>query len=72
MNIGTYHGTGGTGPVKGYTSVLVGTWWYWFSMGWCGSYLVALGQYGEELVDTRWYVVSKGRCRLVIGGAGSV
>ena len=32
----TYHGTGGTGPVEG-------------STGW---YLVVLGQYGEEQVDT--------------------
>ena len=46
----------GTGSVEG-------------STGW---YLVVLGQYGVELVDTWWCWVSRRRYWLVLGGTGSV
>ena len=56
-------------------AVLVGTWWYWVSMGrflfvlggtgpvegGTGWYLAPLGQYGAVLVCTWWYWVSVGR-----------
>ena len=34
--------------------VIVGTWWYWVSMGmyWFGWYLVVLSPYGDVLVGT--------------------
>jgi len=49
-----------------YRAALFGTWWYWVSIGWywliyngagsvqggTGRYLVVLGHYGAELVDT--------------------
>ena len=52
-----------------YGMILVGTWWYWVSIGWSwliydstgsveGStvwYFVVLGQYGAVLVGTWWY-----------------
>ena len=37
-----------------------------------GWYLVGLGQYGTELVDTLLYLVSRRRYCLVLGGTGSV
>ena len=62
-----------------YGGLLVGTWWYWVSMGryWLvlggtgsvlggsGWYLVVLGQYGAVLVGTWWYWVSITRHCLV-------
>ena len=57
-----------------YGAVLVGTWWYWGSIGryWlvCGGngsvwgstgwYLVVLGQYNLVLIGIKWYWVSMG------------
>ena len=56
MNIWTYHGTGGTGPVEG------GTGWYF----------VVPGQYGVVLVHNWWYWVSMERNWLIHDGTWSV
>ena len=39
--------------------------------GGTGWYLVVLGQYGTELVDTWWYWDSIGRYWLILGGTGT-
>ena len=40
-----------------YRAVLVGTWWYWVSMGRAGWFLVILGQYGEVWLVHGWLVL---------------
>ena len=65
--------------------LLVGTLWYLVSIEWywliydgavsveggTGWYLVVLGQYGAELVDTWWCWDSIGQYWLILGGTGT-
>ena len=48
-----------------YKAVLVGTWWYWVSMGW---YWLALGGTGSVEGSSVWYLLVLGQYGAVLVG----
>ena len=48
-----------------YRAILIDTWWYWNSTGWCW---LALGGTGSVWGSAGWYLVVLGKYNLVLFG----